>query len=511
MPQAPVLCVFGTASDVGKSLVVTALCRLLRDRGVSVAPFKAQNMSNNSGVTHDGLEMGRAQFVQAQAAGIVPEVDMNPVLLKPTGERKSQVVLLGKPIGDATTREYFQCRSQLRAPAMAALTRLRERFELVVVEGAGSCAEVNLRSRDFVNFSVAHAANASVLLVADIDRGGVFAQVVGSLAVMLPEDRARVRGVLINRFRGDPQLFEDGVTYLEKQTGIPVLGVLPYAENLRIEAEDGLDLQPLLDPPVGANEQAQLRIAVVSFPRISNFTDFEPWSHCPGAALHYLSRPRDLNCYDLVILPGSKSVRADLQWLRQTGWAEILLKRAAEGRKILGICGGYQMLGDKLSDPLGVEGTVGDFEGLGLLKAVTIFGRNKTVRRTRAECALLGTSLAGYEIHMGQTRSEQAPFLESVQSSPRRDGACEGAVSQEGHILGTYLHGLFEQPDALRAFVRWLAPAWEAKLPDNARLGYQREAEIDALAQHFEATIDFSRLLQALGVAETVTASGAFE
>ncbi len=493
------VCVFGTASDVGKSTIATALCAVFRRMGVSVAPFKAQNMSNNSAVTREGLEMGRAQFVQAQAAGVEPHVDMNPVLLKPQAESKSQIVLCGRVVGEVSAREYFRKRPALREPAFAALDRLRQRHRVIVAEGAGSCAEVNLRAREFVNFPVAHHADASVLLVADIERGGVFAQVVGSLEVMPPEDRHRVRGVIINRFRGDPELFVDGRAFLQERTGLPVLGVLPYREQVRVAAEDSVELATLVDPPALSRGRGEVGVAVIRLPRISNFTDFEALGRRVGVRLHYLSAVRSLDPYDLVILPGSKATVSDMRWLRTAGWEQELVRRAERGGKILGVCGGYQMLGARLDDSLGLEGPPAVERGLGLLSTVTHFSRTKRLCRSVGQSDLLGARLRGYEIHIGESAAEEAPLCESVAREPGDSGP-DGAVHARRHVVGTYLHGLFDEPLALDGWLAWAAPHAEL-LPAPPSLEAWQD-EFEPLVQHFRRHVDVPALLGAVGLSE---------
>ncbi len=489
--------VLGTASDVGKSTVATALCRVLSDRGVRVAPYKAQNMSNNSAVTIAGGEIGRAQFVQACAARVEAHVDMNPVLLKPTSDQAAQIVLLGQVLGTQTAAEYFRGGGKpIGEVALSALERLLRRYDVVVAEGAGSCAEVNLRDRDFVNFRPAHAADASVLLVADIDRGGVFAQVVGTLEVLEAAERARIKGVLINRFRGDRSLFDDGVRFLERRTGVPVVGVLPFRYDLRLEAEDGLNLQTVIDPSPAVGSEARLRIGVIRLPHISNFTDFDALSSIDGVALHYLTRPRAHHDYDLYVLPGSKAVRADLQWLRAQGFDAVLSEHVARGRALLGICGGYQMLGHRVSDPLGVEGSPGESTGLGLLEIQTELLPHKVVRRVRGYCELWQAAINGYEIHMGQTQSKLPsltalePPGDSSSAAPLRDGALHGRV------LGSYVHGLLDEPAALRGLLRWLDPDgdWEGLLGRPSR-----DAAIAELAEHFCRHVNVDAVLSWIG------------
>lgn len=482
---APHLAVLGTASDVGKSLLSAALGRLLSNAGWNVAPFKAQNMSNNAYVTDDGGEIGRAQYVQSVACRVTPSVHHNPVLLKPTADNSSQVVVRGKATGHTRAAEYFGRTAPLREVAFDSLRHLIARHEIVVLEGAGSCAEVNLRAREFVNFPAAHFANARVILVADIDRGGVFAQVVGSLEVMPPEDRRRVAGVIINKFRGDARLFDDGVTYLEARTGLPILGVIPFRYGLDLDAEDAVPGATLVDPPPGT-DAAAVRIAVLRLPHISNFTDFDALNRVDGVAVHYLYRPRNLSDYAAVVVPGSKSVVADLAWLRQTGLAARLLEYAQAGGKVLGICGGYQMMGRRIEDLDGVESAVPMTEGLGLTATVTRFSSEKVVRRIEARTVREATTVSGYEIHCGRTAPDEAePLLRLA------DGTCDG-IRQE-RCWGTYLHGLFDHADFRALFLRWVAPDARVRDPGGTRAAWL-DRELEAFAAHVREHLDWTRV-----------------
>ena len=488
------LAVLGTGSDVGKSIVVTALCRIFSNRGLRVAPFKAQNMSNNSYVTVAGGEIGRAQVVQAEAARATPHTDMNPVLLKPCCDTGAQVVVHGRARGTSQAREYFADTTDLFAEARAALDRLRRQFDLVVLEGAGSCAEVNLRARDFVNFRMAHACDAPVLLVADIDRGGVFAQIIGTLTVLPPEDRTRVKGIVINRFRGDAALFEDGIAYLRQRTGLPVLGLIPFFYHIEIDSEDGMPLEVRIDPPDGPDFE-KVNIAVLRLPHISNFTDFDPLSREPSVNLHYLTRPRVLDGYDLLLLPGSKNVRADLQWLRARRWEAPIRAFVAAGGRIGGICGGYQMLGETILDPHAVEGKAGQTDGLGLLPVTTTLTEEKVLTRTQGAWRGNGQTVEGYEIHMGLTKRPATlePLIDT-----EGDGPAEGTRSEDGRIWGTYLHGLFDATPFRQAFLADLAPTRYAPGPSDSgqTLGTFKDRQYDLLATHFETHLDVATLMQ---------------
>lgn len=485
------LAFLGTASDVGKSVLVTAFCRAWSDAGLDVAPYKAQNMSNNAGVTPGGGEMGRAQIVQAQAARVAPHTDMNPVLIKPSSDRGAQVVLHGRVLGERSAAEWFADTTTARREAYAALDRLRARHAHVILEGAGSCAEVNLRARDYVNFDAAGAAGAPVVLVADIHRGGVFAQVVGTLACLEQRDRARVAGVLVNRFRGDPALFRDGVGWLERETRLPVFGVVPWLRGLDIEAEDGLPMEVPVDPPPMVRGD-RVRVGVVRLPRIANHTDFAGLARHPGVALAFASRPRD--DLDLLILPGTKNTRADLQWLEESGWAERI--RAWNG-PLVGICGGYQMLGRTIADPDGVEGSPGVSRGLGRLPVETVMTGEK--RLCHAEGRLFGRLAArGYELHVGETRvdPDAEPALMVDRRTPAGGEGVDGA--RVGRVWGCYLHGVLDGPAVLDAVLREARPDLEelGSVPDPEAA---REAAFDRLAAHVDAHVDRARLAEATG------------
>jgi adenosylcobyric acid synthase len=476
---------------VGKSVVCAALCRALLNRGIRVAPYKAQNMSNNSGVTPDGLEMGRAQIVQAEAAGIAPRVEMNPILLKPTSDLGSQVVLMGRVLDTRTASDYFQRKNELFATACDALNRLRSEYELVIMEGAGSCAEVNLMERDIVNLRMAEFADAPVILVADIHRGGVFAQIVGTLACLAPEKQARIGGFIINRFRGDLSLFKDGVSWIEEKTGKPVFGVLPWFHHFRIEAEDSVVIET---PETVVPEKIRLpAVAVIRLPHISNFTDFDPLQAVAGLSVHYLETPRDLMLFSAVILPGSKNTRHDLSWLFESGWSRRIDAFAAKGGHVLGICGGYQMLGRFVHDPDGVEGAPGSTRGLSLLPVETKLVAPKTTSRTQFSWD--GAQGEGYEIHMGQTeRTGGAPFLRVTQQNGSMMKLDDGCVNDAGNIMGTYLHGLFDQP---RMVSQWLESVDITGLTPSPLHGVvARDRDYDLLAGHFEAHVDMDRILK---------------
>jgi adenosylcobyric acid synthase len=497
------LSVLGTGSDVGKSVVVTALCRIFSDLGVRVAPFKAQNMSNNSYVTASGGEVGRAQVVQAEAARVPVHVDMNPVLLKPSTDTGAQVVIHGRPAGNSEASEYFADTDLVFRKALESLERLRAGYDLIVMEGAGSCAEVNLRSRDLVNFRMAHAANAPVILVADIDRGGVFAQIIGTLEVLPQVDRERVRGFIINRFRGDPGLFRDGIQYIEERTGIPVLGLVHFYRHIEIDSEDGMPLDAVIDPPAILQPEF-INIAVIRFPHISNFTDFAPLARLSHVSLHYLSRPRPLDGYDIVFLPGTKNVRSDIEWIRKAGWNEELLRHRKRGGILAGICGGYQMFGHAILDPHGIEGPPGETKGLGMLDVRTTLTREKVLSRSAGFWLHDNTPVEGYEIHMGITeRTGDVPY--AIRVSERNSFAVDdhdGARSQDGGVWGTYFHGLFDHPVFRASFLNHLKPECRFVRNDNPQEHetMYKERQYDLLAEHFRKHLDMAKLMEIAGV-----------
>ncbi len=480
---ARTLMIQGTTSDAGKSLVVTALCRWLRRRGVRVAPFKPQNMALNSAVAADGGEIGRAQAVQAAACGLAPHTDMNPVLLKPNTDRTAQVIVQGRAVGNMDARRYHDYKSVVRDAVLESYRRLAARYEAVLVEGAGSPAEINLREHDIANMGFAEAVDCPVVLVGDIDRGGIFAQLVGTLELLAPSERERVAGFVVNRFRGDPALLEPGLRWLEARTGRPVLGVLPYLHGLHLEAEDAIQA----DQP--EKDADRLRVVVPVFPRISNHTDFDPLRLHPQVDLRFVGAGEAFPSADLVILPGSKSVRADLAWLRAQGWEAAILRHLRYGGRLIGICGGFQMLGTRIEDPHGLEGEPGASTGLGLLEMTTVLEPEKRLCNVAGRLALDGSPVTGYEIHAGRTTGP-ALTRPAVRLGDRDDGALSG----DGQILGTYLHGLFEKQEACDALLAW-AGLENPQTPDYAAL---RETSIERLADAVEAHLDTRTLASLL-------------
>jgi adenosylcobyric acid synthase len=469
------LMVQGTTSDAGKSTVVAALCRLLKQQGVRVAPLKPQNMALNSAVTADGGEIGRAQALQAIAAGVAPTTDMNPVLLKPSSDTGAQVIIHGKVRAEMNARDYHQYKTIAMQAVLESHQRLCAQYDAVIVEGAGSPAEINLRDRDIANMGFAEAVDCPVLLVADIDRGGVFAHIVGTLSCLSESERARTIGFVINRFRGDIKLLEPGLDWLEAQTGKPVLAVLPYLHGLFLDAEDAVQ-------PVQASTGA-FRVVVPSLPRMSNHTDFDALRAHPDVDLRFVRQGESIPAADLIILPGSKHTRADLAWLRAQGWPERIDRHLRYGGKVIGVCGGFQMLGASVIDTLGVEGSAGESPALGLLDMVTEMGLEKRLQLVGGSCAFdnSGAPVTGYEIHMG---TSTGPALELPAFII--DGRAEGARSADGQILGTYLHGLFDTPQACAALLRWAGLDSNCTV-DTAAL---REASLDRLADASRPLLD---------------------
>ena len=477
------LMIQGTTSDAGKSTLVTALCRWLKRQGVSVVPFKPQNMALNSAVTADGGEIGRAQAVQAQAAGLAPHTDMNPVLLKPNSDTGAQVIIHGRAIGNMQAVAYHDYKQVARAAVLESHARLAAQYPVVMVEGAGSPAEINLRAGDIANMGFAEAVDCPVLLIADIDKGGVFAHLVGTLELLSPSEQARVKGFVINRFRGDIALLQPGLEWLEARTGKPVLGVLPYLMDFHLEAEDAVQvLQPDKDREV-------LRVAVPVLPRISNHTDFDPLRLHPQVDLQFIGPGQAIPPADLIILPGSKSVRADLARLREHGWDAAIARHLRYGGKVLGICGGLQMLGTRIDDPHGLEGPAGSSAGLGLLDYATVLEPEKQLRNVRGRLSLGDLDVSGYEIHAGVSAG---PAL-ATPAVRLDDGRSDGALSADGQVMATYLHGLFEAPAACAALLAWAGLREARQVDYHAR----RERDIERLADLVEAHLD-TRLLREL-------------
>ena len=480
------LMVQGTTSDAGKSTLVTALCRWLVRQGVAVVPFKPQNMALNSAVTADGGEIGRAQAVQAQAANLQPHTDMNPVLLKPNSDTGAQVIIHGRAVASMNAVAYHDYKAIAMQAVLASHRRLSAAYPVVMVEGAGSPAEINLRAGDIANMGFAEAVDCPVLLIADINRGGVFAHLVGTLELLSASEQARVKGFIINRFRGDLALLQPGLDWLEARTGKPVVGVLPYVMDLHLEAEDGIDQRQ-------ADKAEQvLKVLVPVLPRISNHTDFDSLRLHPQVDLQFIGPGQAIPAADLIILPGSKSVRSDLAYLRANGWDTAIRRHLRYGGKLLGICGGLQMLGQQLHDPLGLEGAPGSSAGLGLLAFDTVLEQEKQLRNVRGHLALENAAVSGYEIHAGVTTGAALEHPAVHLDDGRRDGA----RSDDGQILGTYLHGLFEAPPACAALLRW-AGVQQVQEVDYHAL---RERDIERLADMVEQHLDTGLLRELCGV-----------
>ncbi len=479
------LMIQGCGSNVGKSMLVAGLCRAARLRGLTVLPFKPQNMSNNAAVTADGGEIGRAQALQAWACGADPSTDMNPILLKPESEVGSQVIVQGKRVATVKARDYARLKPSLMVPVLQSFARLKARADLVIVEGAGSPAEINLRAGDIANMGFARAADVPVVLVGDIDRGGVIAQLVGTQAVLEAGDAAQVAGFLVNKFRGDPRLFDDGYRAILQRTGWPGYGVLPWFDNAHLlPAEDALDIAS--GPSRTGAGAGAVKIACLQLSRIANFDDLDPLAAEPGVAV-VMVRPGQAIPGDaaMVILPGSKSTRGDLAFLRRQGWDIDLKAHHRRGGRILGICGGYQMLGQEVSDPEGIEGPPGSDVGLGFLDVITEMRADKTLTRSEAVHLASGLTVRGYEIHIGVT---QGP--DSARPFALLSGRGEGAISADGLVEGSYLHGLFAADDFRAAYLGGLGVA-------RSGIGYEAgvDAALDALAAHLEAHLDVPGLL----------------
>lgn len=493
--MAKALAFLGTGSDVGKSIITAAVLRWLSNNNVNCAPYKAQNMSNNSWVTLQGGEMGRAQIVQAEAARCEPETDMNPVLLKPSTEDGSQVILNGKVLADKNARDYFKMSMEIRKEAFKSYDRLADKYDVICLEGAGSCAEMNLKKRDFVNFASAAHAKAPVILVADIDRGGVFAQILGSLMIIPEEERGLVKGIIINRFRGDLSLFDDGRKYIEEKAGIPVLGVVPYMYDLQIDAEDALPLHTLLDPQQKADKD-KISIAVIYLRSISNHTDINPLARLDDVDLHFLSKAKDLSQYDVVIIPGSKNVRRDMAFLNDSGWSDEIRKYKG---KIFGICGGYQILGESISDPYGVESAPGDSPALGILPIKTSLCKSKYLARVEGKSDYFNATISGYEIHMGETTTThtKSPIqIEKVVTTEDNNYSVpyyDGAISNDERVIGTYVHGIFDDESFLLGFLKWVSPGKTKNLNIESH-NQIKERELNRLADHLQKHVDMDKL-----------------
>lgn len=498
--MAKAIMVQGTMSNAGKSLLAAGLCRIFKQDGYKVAPFKSQNMALNSFITEEGLEMGRAQVMQAEAAGIAPSVLMNPILLKPTNDVGSQVIVNGEVLGTMSARDYFKYKKKLVPDIMKAYNSLAEENDIIVIEGAGSPAEINLKTEDIVNMGMAKMAEAPVLLVGDIDRGGVFAQLIGTVELLEEDERRMVKGLIINKFRGDKTILDPGVEMLEKKSGIPVVGVAPYL-NIQVEDEDSLTER--FDR---GQEAGLIDIAVVRVPRISNFTDFNPLESIPGVSLRYVKHPRELKSPDMIILPGTKNTMEDLLWMRESGMEAAVLKEASRGKIIFGICGGYQMLGESLSDPYGVEAG-GSIKGMGLLPMDTVFAEKKTRTRVSGKFlglsgelqALSGACLEGYEIHMGETVLKGgAENAVSLKDHVTGEEKCDGAFF--GNVCGTYVHGVFDREETAEAIIRVLGEKKGIDVSEMRGIDFAafKETQYDILADELRRHLDMKKIYEIL-------------
>ncbi|HIF9069231.1 TPA: cobyric acid synthase [Photobacterium damselae] len=472
----------GTTSDAGKSVLVAGLCRVLVRKGIAVAPFKSQNMALNSAVTQDGGEIGRAQAVQAQACRIEPTVDMNPVLLKPNTDIGAQVIVQGKALADMDAVGYHNYKKVVMGPIMDSFAKLQAQYQTVVIEGAGSPAEINLRENDVANMGFAEKADVPVIIIADIDRGGVFAHLYGTLALLSESEQNRVKGFVINRFRGDIKLLESGLDWLEQKTGKPVLGVLPYLHGLMLEAEDAINSQQ-----VESTTDQPLRVAVPVLTRVSNHTDFDPLRMHPQVNLMLVGKGEPLPPCDLVIIPGTKNVRDDLAYLKEQGWAQQIQRHLRLGGKLMGICGGYQMLGQTIADPLGIEGKAGESQGLGYLDVTTVLEQEKQLKQVSGTLTLpnqASVPVRGYEIHAGVTTGVQ------VDAPIQLESGLDGQLGVDNQVFGTYLHGIFERQEACDAILSW-AGLEATQTPDFDQI---REQGIDRVADTIEQYLDLEAL-----------------
>lgn len=488
---AKVLMVQGSSSSAGKSLLVTAFCRIYARRGIKVAPFKAQNMSNNAAVCADGSEIGRAQALQAAAAGIAPTADMNPVLIKPEADSRSQVIVMGRPWLTLEARNYYEKKQILWSYVTQSLDRLRASYDLVIAEGAGSPVELNLKRGDIVNMAVAKYTNAPVLLVGDIDRGGVFAQLLGTLWLFDSEERDLLRGFVVNKFRGDLTLFQDGIQIIEEKGGVPVLGVIPYLRGLSLPDEDAVSVEVAARAAQPAST-SQIDIAILALPRIANFDDFDALRAEPDVHIRHIDSVEKLGTPDAIIIPGTKSTMADINWLRETGLADAVIEFAKNGGEVVGICGGYQMLGQSIHDPHHVESKNDSTDGLGLLPTITTFTQTKATYQVRARilnfALLMDEMIQGYEIHMGETES-QSQWLEILSRNGEQVKVLDGSISSNGKVWGCYLHGLFVNDSFRRAWLTRLG--WSGPVTSQAA---RFEESLEKLADAVEGALNMELL-----------------
>ncbi|AKL94469.1 cobyric acid synthase CobQ [Clostridium aceticum] len=498
----------GTASSVGKSLLTAALCRIFHQEGYKVVPFKSQNMALNSFITEEGLEMGRAQVFQAEAAGIKPSASMNPILLKPTGDKHAQVIIKGKVFKNMTAVEYHDFKPELKSMVAEVYQELVTSNDIVVIEGAGSPAEINLRDKDIVNMGMAEIADCPVILIGDIDRGGVFASLYGTIMLLTEEERKRVKGIFINKFRGDTKILEPGLKMLEDLTGVPVLGVIPYGD-LNIEDEDSVTERFKKD----INKEGKVTIEVVQLPHISNFTDFHVFEILPDVNLRYVTRGETIGNPDIVIIPGSKNTIADLKYLRESGLEKEILRVHKEGSHIIGVCGGYQILGEKIVDPLGVESSLKEIKGLGLLEVETTFEGEKVTTQIEGEIIFedneilkecKDTAIKGYEIHMGRTKLEEGvkPLLQITQKLGQEVAYSDGAVSKDGRVFGTYIHGIFDEISFTQKMINNILnkKGLTSELKEEKSFQDFKEKEYDKLAKLVKESIDLEKIYKIMEV-----------
>ncbi len=499
--MAKVIMVQGTTSNAGKSLITAALCRIFKQDGYRTAPFKSQNMALNSFITKEGLEMGRAQVMQAEAAGIDADVRMNPILLKPTGDKGSQVILNGEVLRDMTAQEYYTCKNELIPHILKSFNSLAEEYDIIVIEGAGSPAEINLKQQDIVNMGMAKMVDSPVIIVGDIDRGGVFASLAGTMLLFDEEEKSRVKGFVINKFRGDAEILKPGLNMLTDITNVDVLGVVPYL-NVDIDDEDSLS-----EKLEGNESYNIIDIAVIRLPRISNFTDFNVFSMIKGVSLRYVKNLRELGTPDMIIIPGTKNTIEDLKWLRQSGLEGKIIRHAGEGKAVFGVCGGYQMLGEMINDPDNVEAG-GSIKGLGLLKNITTFYKNKTRTQVNGKIneingfyhELSGVNVTGYEIHMGDTEILEGDVLNTIEVS-----AGESSKKYDGcvfdNVAGSYIHGIFDNSDVVNTIVSILLKQKGMSVDELEKfdINAYKESQYDLLADSVRKSLDMEKIYNALG------------
>jgi adenosylcobyric acid synthase len=513
--MAKAIMVQGTGSDVGKSILVCALCRIFRQEGLKVAPFKAQNMSNNSYVTADGREMGRAQVAQAEAARILPTAEMNPILLKPSGNNGSQIITMGRPLRHMTAHEYYDNKDSMLEIAKEAYESLSDEYDVIVIEGAGSPAEINIKDNDIVNMKIAEIADAPVILVTDIERGGSFAWIVGTLELLNSDERDRVMGVIINKFRGDMGILESGITMLEERIQKPVLGVLPYFTNIDVDDEDSVSLDKKnKESGTTRNKTAesQIDVVIIRLPRISNFTDFDILKREKDLCVRFVEDAKSIGNPDLIILPGTKNTIGDLESIKENGISDAVIDLAKSGTMIIGICGGYQMLGKVILDPENAESKTLETDGLGLIDVSTLFRMQKNTHQVKATLHDRGSDIfkslntkceiTGYEIHMGETvlLNGATPFLKIIERSDKEVSMDDGAASSDGNVIGTYLHGIFDNDEFRLGFInrlrksKGLAPMLAEELST-----VDKEKQYDKLADWFREHINMDLIFEKIG------------